>query len=71
MASASTVACMVARSLWCPARWDRVVDVSGDGRMVLKSSNWKICQQEPAPGARLKAGKEALIGVVKWEEGCP
>lgn len=47
------------------------VDVSGKTRMVLDSSNWHICEQQPAAGQSLKAGREALLGVVKWGEYCP
>ncbi|MDQ1304364.1 MAG: hypothetical protein QG671_191 [Actinomycetota bacterium] len=47
------------------------VDVSGKGRMVLNSSNWHICQEQPAAGQHLTANQDALLGVVKWGEYCP
>ncbi|MEU3654534.1 hypothetical protein AB0E67_17215 [Streptomyces sp. NPDC032161] len=46
-----------------------VRDAGGD-RMVLMESNWKICTQDPKPGAALK-GQPVEFAAVKFEESCP
>ncbi|MET9395361.1 hypothetical protein ABZY20_33935 [Streptomyces sp. NPDC006624] len=46
-----------------------VKDASGQDRMVLMESNWKVCGQEPAAGARLD-GQPVTLTAVKFEESC-
>ncbi|MFI8389125.1 PASTA domain-containing protein [Streptomyces sp. NPDC085540] len=40
------------------------------GRMVLQESNWKVCSQDPKPGAAL-TGQPLAFTVAKAEESCP
>ncbi|MET8859693.1 hypothetical protein [Streptomyces sp. NPDC004579] len=47
-----------------------VIDGSGQGRMVLIESNWKVCTQKPAAGAKL-SGQPVALTAVKFEESCP
>ncbi|MFM9448625.1 PASTA domain-containing protein [Streptomyces acidiscabies] len=44
-------------------------DVSGESRMILLESNWKVCTQNPKPGARLD-GQPVEFGAVKFGESC-
>ncbi|MFF9838399.1 hypothetical protein [Streptomyces sp. NPDC013740] len=47
-----------------------VEDVSGKGRTVpMYAADWKICTQEPAPGAAID-GSEIHLGAVKKDETC-
>ncbi len=46
------------------------IDVSGEGRNVFDSSNWKVCGQSVAPGTRISF-ENLLIEVVKVGEECP
>ncbi|HEY8980483.1 MAG TPA: PASTA domain-containing protein [Streptomyces sp.] len=46
-----------------------VNDVSGESRMVLLESNWKVCTQNPKPGAKLD-GQPVEFGAVKFGESC-
>lgn len=41
-----------------------------EGRMVLQESNWKVCSQDPKPGAAL-TGQPVAFTVAKAEESCP
>ncbi|MET9658167.1 hypothetical protein [Streptomyces sp. NPDC006510] len=43
---------------------------AGEDRMVLMESNWKICTQDPKPGAALN-GQPVEFTAVKFEESCP
>lgn len=47
-----------------------VKDASGSGRMVLVESNWQVCAQDPAAGAKLD-GRPVRLEAVKFSEGCP
>lgn len=47
-----------------------VEDASGEDRMVLMESNWTVCGQDPAPGAKLD-GQPVTLKAVKAEENCP
>ena len=47
-----------------------VNDASGDGRFILVESNWQVCTQEPAAGAKL-AGQPVTLNAVKYGETCP
>lgn len=44
-------------------------DVSGRDRMVLVESNWQVCSQRPAAGARLD-GQPVSLAAVKFGESC-
>ncbi|MET9757681.1 hypothetical protein ABZ016_01270 [Streptomyces sp. NPDC006372] len=46
-----------------------VNDASEQGRMVLMESNWQVCTQEPAAGAKLD-GQPVTFTAVKFEESC-
>jgi hypothetical protein len=46
-----------------------VEDASGDDRMVLVESNWKVCTQSPAAGAKLD-GQPVAFTAVKFDESC-
>uniref|UniRef100_UPI0036B2D290 hypothetical protein n=1 Tax=Streptomyces sp. NPDC012769 TaxID=3364848 RepID=UPI0036B2D290 len=50
----------------------RFEDVSGQGRMVpvqsSAASDWKICTQQPAPGAPING--TVVLGAVKKNENC-
>jgi hypothetical protein len=47
-----------------------VNDASGNSRVVLMESNWQVCTQKPAAGAKLN-GQPVELGAVKFEESCP
>ncbi|MEV7684449.1 hypothetical protein [Streptomyces bungoensis] len=47
-----------------------VNDATGDSRWVLMESNWQVCTQKPAAGAKLN-GQPVTLGAVKFEEHCP
>lgn len=46
-----------------------VKDASGQDRLVLVESNWKVCSQDPAAGAKLD-GQPVELTAVKFEESC-
>ncbi|BDH06637.1 PASTA domain-containing protein [Streptomyces seoulensis] len=46
-----------------------VQDASGQDRFILVESNWKVCSQEPAAGAKVN-GQPVTLGAVKFEESC-
>jgi beta-lactam-binding protein with PASTA domain len=46
-----------------------VNDATGDSRFVLVESNWKVCSQKPAAGAKL-TGQPVTLNAVKFEESC-
>ncbi|WNZ11641.1 PASTA domain-containing protein [Streptomyces sp. 11x1] len=43
-------------------------DASSEGRWVLDNSNWKVCRQDPAPGAT--DALRVAIYSVKLDESC-
>jgi hypothetical protein len=45
-------------------------DVSGQHRVIIIASNWKVCSQQPGPGATF-SGQPVSFGVVKFGESCP
>ncbi|MFF9156807.1 hypothetical protein ACF1AB_31790 [Streptomyces sp. NPDC014846] len=45
-------------------------DATGASRWVLMESNWQVCKQKPAAGAKLN-GQPVTLDVVKFEEHCP
>jgi beta-lactam-binding protein with PASTA domain len=47
-----------------------VKDATGDDRFILVESNWKVCTQDPKPGANLN-GQPVEFTAVKYEETCP
>ncbi|OUD00014.1 hypothetical protein CA983_27250 [Streptomyces swartbergensis] len=59
----------VARQGLDPSTSITVNDASGQDRMVLMESNWKVCSQEPAAGAKLD-GRPVTLTAVKFEESC-
>lgn len=46
-----------------------VNDASGQDRFVLMESNWQVCTQEPAAGAKLD-GQPVTLAAVKFGESC-
>ncbi|KUL61738.1 PASTA domain-containing protein [Streptomyces sp. NRRL S-1521] len=46
-----------------------VNDASGQDRFILMESNWQVCGQEPAAGAKLD-GRPVTLSAVKFEESC-
>ncbi|MFF8974282.1 PASTA domain-containing protein [Streptomyces sp. NPDC014995] len=46
-----------------------VNDASGDDRLVLVESNWKVCSQTPAAGSTID-GKPVTFTAVKFGESC-
>lgn len=46
-------------------------DLSGRNRNQVVDANWKVCDQNVAPGAALTPASEIDLGVVKLEETCP
>ncbi|MFI6359193.1 PASTA domain-containing protein [Streptomyces sp. NPDC050743] len=47
-----------------------VNDATGASRWVLIESNWQVCTQEPAAGAKL-SGQPVTLDAVKFGEHCP
>ncbi|MER6960777.1 PASTA domain-containing protein [Streptomyces sp. NPDC000618] len=47
-----------------------VTDASGDDRFVLVESNWQVCTQQPAAGAK-SSGQPVEFTAVKFGENCP
>lgn len=45
-------------------------DASGDGRIIIIESNWQVCTQTPASGAKLN-GQPVKFTAVKFGENCP
>ena len=46
-------------------------DVTGRGRHQILDRNWKVCDQNVAPGAQIQVGVKIDFGVVKLAERCP
>jgi beta-lactam-binding protein with PASTA domain len=47
-----------------------VNDASGDSRFILVESNWQVCSQTPAAGAKI-SGQPVTLNAVKYGETCP
>lgn len=47
-----------------------VKDATGDDRFILVESNWQVCTQNPAAGAKL-SGQPVEFTAVKYGETCP
>jgi pyruvate/2-oxoglutarate dehydrogenase complex dihydrolipoamide acyltransferase (E2) component len=45
-------------------------DVSGQDRIIIVESNWRVCLQTPAAGTPLR-GQPVTFGAVKFGESCP
>jgi hypothetical protein len=60
----------VARLSLDPATSVDVKDASGEDRAILVDSNWKVCGQDPKPGAKL-TGQPVSLTAVKFDEPCP
>lgn len=48
-----------------------LVDGTGQGRKVVIPFNWKVCRQDPGPGAPLEHSTVVTLTVVKKVENCP
>jgi hypothetical protein len=46
-------------------------DATGLNRMQVLDSNWKVCSQDPAPGARVPLSATVSLASVKLSESCP
>lgn len=46
-------------------------DATGGGRIQFFDSNWKVCSQKPAAGARLASTDVVTLNSVKLDESCP
>jgi hypothetical protein len=46
-------------------------DATGQGRFQVLDSGWKVCYQNPQPGAATSFLKLVELGAVKLEEQCP
>ncbi|MFD4245698.1 hypothetical protein ACFWP3_29505 [Streptomyces sp. NPDC058525] len=53
-----------------PANTSVTVKDAVHSRMVVQESNWKVCSQDPKPGAAL-TGQPVAFTVAKTEEACP
>jgi hypothetical protein len=45
-------------------------DMSGQDRLIIVQSNWKVCSQNPKSGTQFN-GQPVTCGVVKFGESCP
>ncbi|MGP4009187.1 PASTA domain-containing protein [Streptomyces sp. 4N124] len=59
----------VAREALDPSTSITVNDASGQDRIIVIESNWKVCSQDPAPGTKLQ-GQPVTLNAVKFEESC-
>ena len=46
-------------------------DAGGRGRHQILDRDWKVCDQNVAPGTQIQAGSKIDFGVVKLAERCP
>lgn len=47
-------------------------DTSGQGRVQVLDSGWKVCKQNKRPGAQISEDDQSIVfGVVRVEERCP
>jgi beta-lactam-binding protein with PASTA domain len=46
-------------------------DASGEGRVQLVDSNWKVCSQSPQSGAEVSTDTAVTLSSVKLSETCP
>ncbi|HEV8527722.1 MAG TPA: hypothetical protein VGS60_09260 [Actinomycetes bacterium] len=46
-------------------------DATGLDRWQMLDSNWKVCSQDPAPGARVPLSATVSLASVKLSESCP
>ncbi|MDO0916844.1 PASTA domain-containing protein [Streptomyces sp. DT2A-34] len=59
----------VAREALAPNTSITVNDASGEGRVIIIESDWKVCSQDPATGTKLE-GQPVTLNAVKFEESC-
>ena len=45
-------------------------DARGWGRLQILDSNWKVCSQDPAPGATVPISTLVTLASVKLSEHC-
>ncbi|MBW5482645.1 PASTA domain-containing protein [Streptomyces bambusae] len=74
-AAAGTMPALVGKSMRVarealPANASITVKDAKQDRMVLQETNWQVCTQDPAGGARF-TGQPVSFTVVKFGEGCP
>ena len=46
-------------------------DASGQDRVQILDSNWKVCDQNIPPGEAITADSEIDFGAVQLDESCP
>ncbi len=46
-------------------------DASGEGRVQLLDSNWRVCSQNPVPETEMPIEATVLLAAVKLDEACP
>jgi hypothetical protein len=46
-------------------------DAAGLNRVQVVDSNWKVCSQKPAPGAKVPVDTMVVLAAVKLSEQCP
>ncbi|WP_246886511.1 PASTA domain-containing protein [Streptomyces sp. GESEQ-4] len=59
----------VAREALDPSTSITVNDASGQDRVIVIESNWKVCSQAPSPATKLE-GQPVTLNAVKFEESC-
>lgn len=59
-----------ARDALDPSASISVEDASGEDRVVIVESNWKVCSQAPTAGTKLN-GQPVTLKAVKFVESCP
>jgi hypothetical protein len=47
------------------------VDATGLERFAVNDSNWRVCSQDPAPGAVVPVSAVVTLAAVKLDEACP
>jgi len=46
-------------------------DASGQKRLQVNDSNWRVCTQQPAPGTEVPVSATVTLASVKLQETCP
>jgi len=46
-------------------------DAAGLGRIQVLDTNWRVCTQKPAPGAKVPMDTMVVLAAVKLSEQCP
>lgn len=47
------------------------VDATGEGRNWWDETNWQVCSQTPAPGAKVRATTNVVLNIVQLDQTCP